>query len=167
MVKRRFRKCFDKRALTPVISSIIMASIVIALSFAVLVWTQFRTSDYAETYGEKTDEEIARLKERLTVEHIFYHDFNNKITIYLLNYGTIEVNITRVSIMREQDGYNKSFEITTLTLLGEGSGTTADYLPSNREGCIRFDYGESLTEGKYFVSIKTERGNSFDSEFEA
>jgi hypothetical protein len=138
-----------------------MTGVVIALSFAVLGWTQFRTSDYADTYGEKTDEEIARLKERVIVEHAF-NDTETTIKIFLLNYGTIDVNITRVSIICEQDGYNKDLPITEPTLL---EGDT--YLSMNTEGYIRIDYGESLTKSKYFISIITERGNSFDSEFEA
>ena len=146
------------------ISSIIMASVVIALSFAVLAWSQFRTSDYTATYGETTDAEIARLKERLTVEAIFYDGSSGSINIYLLNYGTIDVNITSVSIAYAQDGDPEYF--SDLELFLDGTPSPETILPTEKEGYIDIEC-DTLTEGKYFVSIFTERGSIFDSEFEA
>ena len=147
------------------ISSIIMAGVVIALSFSVLAWAQFRTSDYTKTYGETTDAEIARLKERLTVEYIFYNNTTAEtINIYLLNYGAIDVNITSVSIAYAQDGDPEYF--SDLELFLDGTPSPETILPTEKEGYIDIEC-DILTEGKYFVSIFTERGSIFDSEFEA
>ncbi len=152
-----FRKCFDRRALSPVISSIIMASVVIALSFTVLAWAQFRTSDYAETYGETTDAEIAKLKERLIVEYIFYDDSSGNLSIYLLNCGTIG-NVTIESVRVQNDTYNERFSDTLIT---------DDDLDVGADGCIIVP-NITLTKGEnYFVSIETERRSLFDSRFVA
>jgi hypothetical protein len=152
-----FRKCFDRRALTPVISSIIMASVVIALSFGVLAWAQFRTSDYAENYGETTDAEIARLKERLTVEYISYDGSSGNLSIYLLNCGAIDdVKIESVRI-KNDTGYN---ELLNGTLVPED-------LDRGEEGYLLLSCG-TLTAGTYyFVNILTERGSIIDSGFVA
>ncbi len=157
-----FRRCFDKQALSPVISSVIMASVVIALSFAVLTWSQNRTSDYAQDYGEMTDAEIARLNERLVVEYIGI-DGSGNLKIFLLNYGDIEVRIQSVHIYNYA-GYDEYFDIAEF---GFHNGTTSPdpYLPIGEEGYIKINCG-NLTEGKYFVTIITERRSSFDTEFD-
>lgn len=157
MVRRMFRKCFDRRALTPVISSIIMASVVIALSFAVLAWSQFRTSDYAENYGVTTDAEIARLKERLTVEYISYNGSSGNLSIYLLNCGAID-NVEIESVRVQNDTETMFFNSTVIPDL---------YLGMRETGCLIVP-NITLTEGEnYFVSIWTIRRSLFDLEFVA
>ncbi|MQY61958.1 hypothetical protein GH146_01555, partial [archaeon] len=143
-----FRKCFDRRALSPVISSLIMASVVIALSFTVLAWAQFRTSDYAETYGETTDAEIAKLKERLTVEYIFYDDSSGDISIYLLNCGAIG-NVTIESVRVQNDAGYIDGSLGPLKFL---NGTVITDLDMGDEGYLIFTCDTlPLTSGKYFV----------------
>ena len=147
------------------ISSIIMASVVIALSFAVLAWSQFRTSDYAETYGETTDAEIARLKERLTVEHIFYNASSETISIYLLNCGTID-NVEIQSVRVQNDaGYNNVSLSPSLNFLN-GTSILDQDLDRGEEGYFLLSCG-TLTAGNYYVRILTERGSLIDSGFEA
>ncbi|TET28827.1 MAG: hypothetical protein E3J73_00280 [Candidatus Bathyarchaeum sp.] len=150
-----FRKCFDRRALSPVIASLIMASVVIALSFTVLAWAQFRTSDYAETYGETTDAEIARLKERLTVEYIFYNGSSGDISIYLLNSGTIG-NVTIESV-RVQNGMEPMFF--------DGVDIPDHDLGIGETVYLSLPCG-ALTTGNYFVSILTDRGSLFYAGFD-
>ena len=157
MVRRMFRKCFDRRALSPVISSIIMASVVIALSFGVLAWSQFRTSDYAENYTETTDAEIAKLKERLTVVYISHNGSSGNIKIYLLNCGAIDdVKIESVRI-KNDTGYNELFT---------GTLTPQD-LDIGQEGYLALSC-DNLTAGTYyFVNILTERRSLFETRFVA
>jgi len=164
MVRRMFRKCFDRRALTPVISSIIMASVVIALSFGVLAWAQFRTSDYTDTYGETTAAEIARLKERLTVEYIFYNDSSPvTLKIYLLNSGAIgNVEIESVHI---QNDAGHIIEVFSDTELKFRNGTIIQYLDMGEDGFLILNC-DPLTSGNYFVSILTERRSIFETGFD-
>ncbi len=136
------------------ISSLIMASVVIALSFTVLAWAQFRTSDYAENYGETTDAEIARLKERLTVEYIFYNGEN--ISIYLLNSGAIG-NVT-IDSVRVKNATGHIIEVFSDTELDLDMGA---------KGFLILNCEEQLDEGNYFVSIETERRSLFETGFEA
>ena len=139
------------------ISSIIMASVVIALSFAVLAWSQIRTSDYAENYGETTDAEIARLKERLTVEYIFYNGSSGNLSIYLLNCGAIG-NVTIESVRVQNDTETMFFNSTVIPDL---------YLDMEKTGCLIVP-NITLTEGEnYFVRIWTIRRSLFDLEFVA
>ncbi|MHC3130197.1 MAG: hypothetical protein IBV52_09005 [Candidatus Bathyarchaeota archaeon] len=155
MVRRTFRKCFDRRALTPVISSIIMASVVIALSFAVLAWSQFRTSEYTDTYGETTDAAIARLKERLTVEYISYNGSSGNLSIYLLNCGAI--NNVEIESVRVQNATGHIIEVFSDTELDLDMGA---------KGFLILNCEEQLDEGNYFVSIETERRSLFNAGFD-
>jgi len=162
MVRRMFRKCFDRRALSPVISSVIMASVVIALSFGVLAWSQIRTSDYTDTYGETTDAEIARLKERLTVEYIFYNGSSGNIRVYLLNCGAID-NVTIQSVRVQNDAeYDNVFPSPSLKFLDH---TPIQALDRGEEGYLILSCG-TLTAGNYYVRILTERGSIIDSGFD-
>jgi hypothetical protein len=147
-----------------VISSVILAGAVIALSFGVFAWSQFRTSDYAQNYAETTHAEISKLKERLTVEFIAYNSSSETVIIYLLNYGVIDnVKIQRVTVQNYAD-YNEDFPVTQLTFLNGTINADAS-LDRGDGGYIIIGCG-SLTEGKYFVSILTERRSIFDTEFE-
>ncbi len=157
-----FRKCFDRRALSPVIASLIMASVVIALSFAVLAWAQFRTSDYVETYGETTDAEIAKLNERLTVEYIFYDGSSGDISIYLLNSGAIG-NVTIDTVRVQNDTGYTDGSLSPLKFLNE---TVITDLDMGDEGYLIFTCDTPpLTSGNYFVNIETERGSLFNAGF--
>jgi len=164
-VQRIFRKCFDKQALTPVISTIIMASVVIALSFAVLGWSQFRASDYAEDYSETVDAEIARLQERLTVEYTFYNDAGGILKIYLLNYGEIDIRIENVRVYN-YSGYDEFFPISEFGFHNGTISSPDSYLPKGEAGYIKIQ-DIQVDPGKYFVRILTERRSSFETEFEA
>jgi len=62
----------NKRAVNAVISSVILTGAVIAISLVVAVWAQSRSLIYNEEYGEAIDSDIARLKERLAFEYVFY-----------------------------------------------------------------------------------------------
>ncbi|GAG56991.1 unnamed protein product, partial [marine sediment metagenome] len=117
-----------------------MASVVIALSFIVLAWAQFRTSDYAENYGETTDAEIAKLKEILIVEHIFYDVSSETISIYLLNCGAID-NVKIQSIHVNDTG----LQITSLNFLN-GTSIPDQDLDRGEEGYLLLPCG-ALTAG--------------------
>ena len=165
MVRRTLRKCFDRRAVSPVISTIILASVVITLSFVVLAWAQIRTADYAENYGETTDAEIARLKERLTVEYIFYDGSSRNISIYLLNCGAID-DVKIRSVHAKNGTWHKVFPSPSLKFLNGTSIPNQD-LDIGEEGYLILST-DTLTAGTYyFVRIVTHRGSLFDSGFVA
>ena len=147
------------------ISSIIMASVVIALSFAVLAWSQFRTSDYAENYGVTTDAEIARLKERLTVEYISHNGSSGNIRVYLLNGGAID-NVTIQNVHVNNDSWHEDFPSPILIFLNHT--TIPDQaLDRGEEGYLILPCGNLTAGTYYFVNILTERRSLFDSGFVA
>jgi hypothetical protein len=162
IMKKMFGKCFDKRALSPVISTMIMASVVIALCFVVLGWANIRTQDFAEDYGDATDAEIARLGERLSVEYVAY-DGTGVLQIYLLNYGDIDLRIENVRVKNDVN-FDEYLAIEEMGFQN-GSVSQDPYLPIGEGGYLKIQCGV-LSEGDYDITMLTERRSSFVSEFE-
>jgi len=170
--KLAIRKLLDKRAVSLVVSAVIMTGAAIALGFAVLAWSQSRSSEYIKEYGEATDAEMARLKERLTVEYVFYNEMNGEITIYLLNCGAIDVKIQSVHVINGSNPWHQTFSSLSLrffngTLIPDGD------LDVGEEGYVVLPNPPApplptLKEDTYYyVRVVTERGSLFDSGFVA
>jgi len=162
-----------------VISAVILTGAAIALGLAVLAWSQSRSSAYIKDYGEATDAEMARLKERLAVEHIFYNKSSNSIRVYLLNSGaTDDVKIQSVHIADGED-LHQTFSSLSLyffngTLVPDEDGDGEDDgLDMGEEGYVVLPNPPdpalpTLTAGTYYyVRVVTERGSLFDSGFVA
>lgn len=87
---RKVWKLFhERRAVSVVVSNLILTGAVIVVSFGVLFWAQSRSSIYKEQYSEAMNADIARLKERLTFEYVFYKEDEDSLLVYLMNCGTI------------------------------------------------------------------------------
>ena len=165
-MRKTLRKCFDKRAVSPVISTIILTGVVIALSFVVLAWTQTRAEEYRKNYGQTADVEIARLKERLIVEYASYDRSSRSIQIYLLNCGAVDdVKLQTVHVRNAT--WHKVFAVSLKFF--NGTSIPDQDLDIGEEGYFALSLStDTLTTGAYyFVRIVTERGSLFDSGFVA
>ncbi|MFP3984952.1 MAG: hypothetical protein ACLFU9_03165 [Candidatus Bathyarchaeia archaeon] len=155
----------NKRALSAAISNVILTGAVIAISFVVLVWAQNRSDSYNTQYGDAISADIAKLKERLAFEHVFYSSGNSELWIYLINCGTInEVSIQAVYVrnatwyrMFSQSEFDLKYlnQTSTQSLnIGEGGYLVLSQI--------------SLVSGRsYSVRIVTGRGSNFDYTFVA
>ena len=163
--KLAIRKLLDKRAVSLVVSAVIMTGAAIALGLAVLAWSQSRSSEYARVYGEATDVEMARLKERLTVEHIHYNTASGDITVYLFNCGTMD----SVKIKSVHVGTGELHQSFLSPSLYSFNGTTLipdQVLDKGEEGCVILHCPlEGGAKQYYYVRVVTERGSLYDSGF--
>lgn len=144
------------KAVSNAVSATIFTGVVISLSIAAMVWARSMSSDYAQSNSEIIDEDIARLKERLAVEYVFYDD-DDKILIYLLNCGTIDdVSVKSVRVRNSDSTWTQLFSDLSLELdVGE-------------EGCVTLSGVGALTAGGYYhIKITTVRGVMFESGFVA
>jgi len=165
--KKIFRMIFNRRAESAVISAVILTGVAIALGFAVLSWGQSRSMDYANNYGQTTDAEIAKLKEGLTVEYVFYNRTSKSIRVFLLNSGS--VNDTKVqSVYVRNSTWNKvTSSPPSLKSFFNGVTIADQDLDMKEEGYVDFVLSPiALTAGKYYsVRVVTERGNVFEADF--
>jgi len=88
MLKTKLEKLFlKKRGISPVISTTILAGAVIALGFVVFMWTYNRTLAFNVEYANVVETDLARIKEKLVFEFVFYNTSNKELTVYMMNCG--------------------------------------------------------------------------------
>jgi len=147
-----------------VISAVILTGVAIALGFAVLVWGQSRSEDFARNYGQTTDAEIAKLKEKLTVEYI-YKVNSTSIRIFLMNSGAI--NDTKIQSVYVRNSTWSWVTSSPPSLKSFNGASIADQdLDMGEEGYVDVALSVALTAGKYYsVRIVTGRGSIYESDF--
>ena len=159
---------FNRKAESAVISAVILTGVAIALGFAVLSWGQSRSSDYANNYSQTTDAEIAKLKEKLTVEYVFYNRTSPfKVRVFLLNSGAINDTTVQSVYVRNSTWERVTPSSPTLKSFSDVPIVDKD-LDMKEEGYVDFDLSVALVTGKYYsVRIVTGRGSVFESDFVA
>jgi len=164
-IRRVFKMIFNKRAESAVVSAVILTGVAIALGFSVLLWGQSRSMDYATNYGQTTDAEIAKLKEKLTVEYVFYNSTSKTIRVFLLNSGAINDTTVQSVYVRNTTWDRVTSSSPTLKSFSGASIADQD-LDMKEEGYVDFDLSPvALTAGKYYsIRIVTGRGSVFDSD---
>ncbi|UCC33071.1 MAG: hypothetical protein JSW53_04600 [Candidatus Bathyarchaeota archaeon] len=164
LMKRLPRILLNKRAVNNAVSATILTGVVIALSLAVFGWAQARSSDYNSEYGETVDSEMARLKEKLAFEYIFYDDYSCNLTVFLLNCGTIDgIEIKTVYINDGDNDLIKVFSEPTLYSFQGWDEIPDQVLDMGDEG--RLVLRMEMEDGFYSIKVVTERGATFDSGF--
>jgi len=167
MDSRKIRKLLhERRAISAVVSNVILAGAVIAVSFVVLFWAQYRASAYNEQYGEAMNADIARLKERLAFEYVFYDPDGSDLSVYLMNYGTIGNIAIQTAYVKDATGVLIQVN-SSITLMHFDGGEIADQdLDRGEEGYFVLP-SLDLVAGSYSVRIVTGRGSTFDHTFVA
>jgi len=156
----------NKKAISAVISNVILVGAVIAVSFVVLFWAQYRSSAYNEEYSEAMNSDIARLKERLAFEYVFYNEDEDSLSVYLMNCGTINDTTVETAYVTTSSG-NLIEVFTDITLLHfNGSQISDQDLDIGEEGYFVLSSFDDLVAGtSYIIRVITGRGSSFDQSF--
>lgn len=165
LARKTFRKWLNKRAVGNVVSATILTGVAITLGLATLAWSQSMASNYVQEYGETIYADIAKLKERLAVEYIFYDNPSGNVTVYLLNCGTID-DVEIQSVCIRNSTWNHVFSDLDLKFLN-GTSIPDQDLDIGEEGYVVLSPVPALTSVYYHVGIVTVRGMKFDSGFVA
>jgi hypothetical protein len=164
-MRKMWKLLLRKRAVTPVISSVILTGAVVAVSFVVLSWTQYRSSAYNEQYGDAMDADIAQLKERLTFEYTFYNGTQDSLLVYLMNCGTID-NVTIQTVYIKNTAGASVQTYSSVTLMHFNSTQIADQdLDRAEEGYVVLSSLNLVADTSYTVRVVTGRGSAFDQAF--
>ena len=163
-MRKMLKLLLRKRAVTPVISSVILTGAVIAVSFVVLSWTQYRSSAYNQQYGDAMDADIAKLKERLAFEYVFYDNGTEKLQVYLMNGGTID-NVTIQTVYVKNSTWFKTFSESDFDLKFFNETSTPS-LDVGEEGYFMLSSLDDLVaDTSYSVRVITKRGSAFENTF--
>ncbi|UCG45626.1 MAG: hypothetical protein JSV58_02265 [Candidatus Bathyarchaeota archaeon] len=161
--RRASRLLVDKRAVSNVISAVILTGAVIALSLAVFSWSESRSLDYSREYGETVDAETAKLRERLVFEYVSYNNPTQELSLYMLNCGTVDdVKIKAIHITKS--ALLESFSNPTLNLL-DGTQAPDQDLDIGEEAYFVLSLSSALSSGYYSIEIITVRGATFHEDF--
>jgi len=142
----------NRRAINAVISNIILIAAVIAVGFAVLVWSQYQSAHYQTEYSSEVNANIAQVQEKVVFEYVAH--VGNQLKVYLINCGTQNVNITTVYV-----NSNQNFTNVSLIDLSTNAPTSGNLLNVGEQAY--FTVGPVSDPYVYTVKIKTERGSTF------
>ena len=157
----------DRRAVSAVISNVILVGAVIAVGFTVVAWTSSRSSAYMTQYSESVNSDVDKLRERVSFEYVFYNNTAKSLSIYLMNSGKVgNMNFTTVYVSNTSwVGTFPSIQFQLKFL----NGTSTPGLALGQEGNFVISLSSiPLTQGNvYTVKVVTWRGSSFENTFVA
>jgi hypothetical protein len=154
----------NKKAVSVVVSSIILTVGVLGLGIAILYWTYSWGGIAVRTLTTTEGNNAKALQERLGFEYIDYS--GNTLTVSVINWGTSNnVTVADLHLYNSAHQYIGNFSrpalrnMTTNALIPFG-------LPMTGEGYLRITPGSPLAPGAlYYIRIVTDRGRTFDSSF--
>jgi hypothetical protein len=148
----------NRRALSDVISNMILLAGVIVIGFIMMVWSQNQAATYNAQYSSAINSNTEQLRERIAFEYIYYNGTSNTLKVYLMNSGTIgKVSIANVYVDNRQ--YAPALE--SLPSLADASSLNA-----TQEGFFQISPSPSLgLLTNHQIIIVTGRGSSFAATF--
>ena len=143
MSRRRYR-----RALSTVVTSVILLSAVAIMGTMVVTWANMKLGSQEEALTVTFNKSINRLNEDFIVENVWYDYVLNNVNVTITNVGIIGLNVTEIKFTDSSDYSN----LATLSitdggiLVQESFNTNVTY--------------SGLTSGDVFnVVVTSERGN--------
>ena len=105
-------KMEKKRGYSDVISSLLLTAVVITVGLSVWGYAASASSVMSSSYFDEVEVSVDMIKERFSIECIGVNFTSSPmIHVWVTNYGSVEVNITKVNIM--------------------GGGNTIDFIPDD------------------------------------
>ncbi|UCC33073.1 MAG: hypothetical protein JSW53_04610 [Candidatus Bathyarchaeota archaeon] len=160
-LRRISRMFFNRRAVSNAVSATILTGAVIALSLAVLAWSESRSADYNEEFSQTVDAETAKLKEKLVFEYVSCDNPSHSIMVYLFNCGSID-NVEVKSVFVANDTWLQTYSAPILYSLDSTEVPDQD-LDVNEECYFILSPSTSLSSGYYNIRVVTARGATFDA----
>ena len=142
---------FSKRGLSPVISSIVLTAMVLVIGARVWGFASGASSVIQNNYYEEVVESVDKIKERFCIENVGLDKASNKLKVWILNYGTIDVTIDMIRIT---GGSNISYQFIDV-VIPISEFVRVDVTPNE----LSLIDGLSIT-----IEVKSSRGNrAYDS----
>lgn len=80
-----------KKALTPVIATMILSAVVIAVGGAIWSYAQGASTVIANSYIDDTFDLLNEVTERFTIEHVSNNSDGSTLKIWIFNYGDVDI----------------------------------------------------------------------------
>ena len=95
----------DIKAITPVVSTIILCGVVLIIGISVWSYTYSIARSLEESYYQGVKRQIDAISERFVVEHIYYDNSTDILNVYVFNYGTVDIQVD-VYVRGDAEGQN-------------------------------------------------------------
>ena len=164
--KRKIRSLiFNRKAISVVVSTIVLTAGVLAMGIAVMYWAFSWGNIAAQDYSKSEANSAMAAQERLGFEYINYSSSSNMLTVYIMNWGTAKsVNITNVYLW--DNLHNPIGQYPNPQLLNITSGAAIGSLNIGDEGYLSISLSNQLASNSlFYIRIITGRGRTFDSSF--
>jgi FlaG/FlaF family flagellin (archaellin) len=137
---KRFVKRFlrDKRAITPVLSHLLLTVVAVAIMSLATSATFVITTNLRETMGE-----------RVIVEDVWFNSATGTVDVYMRNVGKADIQVSGVYVEHVSQSFNGPFS-----------------LQINKHGWLRIAYSWDSGEA-YYIDIVTTRGTHVASYYKA
>ena len=95
----------DRKALTPVVASILLCGVVLIVGISVWSFTYSITKGLEDDYYQGVKRQIDAVSERFMIEHISYDNETGVLNVYVCNYGKVDVQVD-VYVRGDAEGQN-------------------------------------------------------------
>ena len=95
----------DRKALTPVVATIVLCGVVLTVGISIWSFTYSVTKSLEEDYYEGVKRQIDAVSERFVVEHVSYDNETDILNVWVFNYGEIDIQVD-VYIRGDTEGQN-------------------------------------------------------------
>ena len=106
----------NKRGITPVVATIILSAVVIAVGGAVWSYSQGAATVIANDYMNGTMSLLNEVIERFTVEHVRYYE-NNTLRVWIFNYGDVDIVVDVYATITEGTNSSMGEEVASEKLV--------------------------------------------------
>jgi len=161
----------SKKAVSVVVSTVVLSAGVLALGIAVLYWAYSWGNIANLQYSKAVAASSYAVSERVGFEYISYSSSGNtnNLTVNIINWGRANnLNISHVYIWDSFHNFvgTGAYTPSQLTNITSGSPIPNNLLNIGDEGSFRVTWlSNTLPNGYYNIRIVTGRGRNFDSSF--
>jgi hypothetical protein len=164
--KRQLRSIlFDKKAVSVVVSTIVLTAGVLAMGIAVLYWAYSWGRLATHSYSIMEETNAKAVQERLGFEYIDYS--GGTLTVSVINWGG-SANVTIASVYLYDSAHQYVANYTRPAVRNIANSTLIRFgLPVGGEGYFRLTPTPALVSGRiYYLRLITDRGRTFDGSFD-
>ena len=102
-----------RKALSPVIASVILSGMVLAIGGMVWSYSYGAASTMANDYADETIDMVHTIIERFIIEKVYYDSSTETIDVWVYNYGSIEVTVESTITINGNEYSGEETEITS------------------------------------------------------
>ena len=152
----------NRRAVSAVISNLILIGAVMAIGLVALAYTRSTAINYQTQYSETMNTDIGKLRETLVFEYVHYESSSHKLYVYLLNSGTVKVEIDHASVQTSAVDYN----LYPINDVSQSHPITNNTISNGQEVCLVSNLSSlNLPSGTYSIKLTSRSGTTFGYNF--